>query len=169
MSNDLWQAVKNELEAHAYMSGVEREQSRIRETAEVFTPTNLIIEIFSYLDLSLFGPGKTVFDPACGDGQFLVAAKAVKVHGFGMDETEALSELYGVDIMPDNVSVCRSRLGGGNIFVGDALNPRSRVEGQSDYDYHCVNELLSSNLPGMAAKPKPQPRRAADLSIIPLF
>ena len=105
------------------MEGVNRSQERVSASAEVFTPSSLVLEILQYLDLKLLAPGKTVLDPACGDGQFLVAAKWIKVYKFKMDEQSALQELFGVDIMRDNVDVCLSRLGGGNIIMGNSLRP----------------------------------------------
>ena len=72
-----------------------------------------------------------MLDPACGDGQFLVAAKWVKVFHHGMPEAEALKDLYGVDIMRDNVDLCRRRLGGGTIVMGDSLKPARELAGQT--------------------------------------
>ena len=58
-----------------YMSGVERDKLRIKETAEVFTPTSLVQEMLDKLeetDSKLFSnSNKTFLDPSCGDGQFL--------------------------------------------------------------------------------------------------
>ena len=131
MSDDLWSLVAEDVDRHEYMAGVERTVERVNATGEVFTPTALVIEMLRYLDLELFAPGKKVLDPACGDGQFLVAAKAVKVRHFGMSEQAALRDLYGVDLMRDNVDLCRRRLGGGTVIVGDTLKPSREVEGQT--------------------------------------
>ena len=58
-----------------YMSGVERDKLRIKQTAEVFTPTPLVQEILDKLEEenpTLFSdPTKTFLDNSCGDGQFL--------------------------------------------------------------------------------------------------
>jgi type I restriction-modification system DNA methylase subunit len=54
------------------MSGIEREQARVKATGEVFTPTSLVQEILDKLPNSYFtDKTKTVLDPSCGDGQFL--------------------------------------------------------------------------------------------------
>lgn len=132
MSESLWPLVAARLSEHDYMTGVERTVDRVRATGEIFTPSALVIEILQYTDLDLFAPGKTVLDPACGDGQFLVAAKWIKVHHHGMNEAEALQDLYGVDIMRDNVDLCRRRLGGGTIVMGDALKPARELDGQTE-------------------------------------
>lgn len=131
MSERLWPRVAEKFAEHSYMAGVERTVDRVQSTGEVFTPTSLVLEMLQYVDLNLLAPGRTVLDPACGDGQFLVAAKWIKVLHHGMSETDALKDLYGVDIMRDNVDLCRRRLGGGTIVMGDTLKPARALDGQS--------------------------------------
>ena len=93
-----------------YMSGVERDQLRIKSTGEVFTPTLLVSELLNNLDESLFkNQTKTFLDPSCGDGQFLGEVLIRKVEN-GIDFETALSTIYGVDLMPDNVKLCQDRL-----------------------------------------------------------
>jgi ubiquinone/menaquinone biosynthesis C-methylase UbiE len=57
-------------------------------------------------------PNTTYLDNSCGDGNFLVALFTVLTEDYGHDPSHVLNhQLYGVDIMEDNVSVARSRLG----------------------------------------------------------
>lgn len=142
MCIELWNEIAQHMDEHGYMHGVERTVDRVRRTGEVFTPTKLVLEMVRSMPLGLFAPGRTVLDPACGDGQFLMAAKWIKVLHHRMPEEEAVSELYGVDIMRDNVELCRRRLGGGTIVVGDALAPLRDVAGQSDSDRQAMAELF---------------------------
>jgi predicted RNA methylase len=142
MSNDLWALVRADMDAHEYMAGVERTVERVRATGEIFTPTDLVIDMLSGVDLDMFAPGQTVLDPACGDGQFLMAARSIKQHHHGMSVTQACKDLYGVDIMADNVQVCRARLGGGTIVVGNTLRPLERVDGQTEHDHLLMFELF---------------------------
>jgi hypothetical protein len=81
-------------------------------------------------------------DPACGDGQFLVGVKWLKVLKFGMSEESALSEIYGIDIMRDNVDICKKRLGGGNLIMGDALNPTVKLSKQTVSEHNRMIELF---------------------------
>jgi type I restriction-modification system DNA methylase subunit len=93
-----------------YMSGVERERNRVKATGEVFTPTPLVEEILDKIDQSLFSdPTKTFLDPSCGDGQFLASVLYRKLEN-GIEFEQALSTVYGVDLMQDNVDLCRDRL-----------------------------------------------------------
>jgi hypothetical protein len=93
-----------------YMSGVDRDKLRVKATGEVFTPTPLVQEILDELDPNLFkDPSKTFIDPACGDGQFLGEVLIRKIeNGIGFEQ--ALATIYGVDLMQDNVDLCRERL-----------------------------------------------------------
>lgn len=94
----------------SYMSGVEREQSRVKATGEVFTPTELVQEVLDKMPQELFkDPTKTFLDPSCGDGQFLGEVLIRKMEN-GIDFETALGTIYGVDLMQDNVELCRERL-----------------------------------------------------------
>jgi len=52
---------------------------------------------------------KTFLDNSCGDGQFLGEVLIRKMEN-GSTFEEALSTIYGVDLMIDNVDLCRKRL-----------------------------------------------------------
>ena len=130
-----WEYIKELTDEHGYMSGVDRMSDRVQETGEVFTPTDLVIKMLSGLPTSMFAPGKTVIDPSCGDGQFLVAVKWLKVIEFNVSQEEALEDIYGVDIMRDNVDLCKKRLDGGNIIMGNTLEPNIRLDEQTDEEY----------------------------------
>ena len=93
-----------------YMGGIERDDKRITKTAEVFTPLTLVNDMLDTLPPEVFiDETKTFIDNSCGDGQFLSEILIRKVSN-GIDFEVALSSLYGVDLMPDNVERCRERL-----------------------------------------------------------
>ena len=114
-----------------YMGGIERDNLRVKATGEVFTPTQLVQETLNHLDPLLFtDPTKTFLDNSCGDGQFLGEVLIRKMEN-GSTFKQALSTTYGVDLMIDNVDLCRERLLCGqedlrhiveqNIYQADAL------------------------------------------------
>ena len=140
----MWKIITNKINDHAYMSSIDRDKQRIQSTAEIFTPTDLVIEMLNNIDINRLGAGKTILDPACGDGQFLTAIKWVKVYIHQMTEEEALQDIYGVDIMRDNVDLCKKRLGGGTILMGDSLNPDNRLKDQTDDEHYQLKGLFSS-------------------------
>jgi SAM-dependent methyltransferase len=156
MSKDIWRHIAEKVDEHGFMAGVRRDHLRISATAEVFTPTELVIEILRYLDPDLLAPGKTVLDPACGDGQFLVAAKWFKVLYFGMNEEVALLDIYGVDIMRDNVDLCRRRLGGGTILMGNSLRPSERLPLQTEHEHAQMLALFGETSDMERRKRKPR-------------
>ncbi len=102
--------IKNRLRNNPILNGVARSKDRIKATGEIFTPTLLVQEILNDLPQELFkDQNKTFIDPACGDGQFLSEILIRKIQN-GIDFETALSTIYGVDIMQDNVEICRERL-----------------------------------------------------------
>lgn len=102
--------IKEHIRNRGYMEGITRNQDRIDKTGEVFTPTPLVQEILDQLDPTLFtDPTKTFLDPSCGDGQFLGEVLIRKIEN-GSTFEQALSTIYGVDMMQDNVDLCRERL-----------------------------------------------------------
>jgi hypothetical protein len=114
-----------------YMGGVERDQLRVKATGEVFTPTELVREMLEQIPIEQFqDPTKTFLDNSCGDGQFLGEVLIRKMEN-GSTFEQALSTIYGVDLMIDNVDLCRERLRCGredlrhiveqNIYQRDAL------------------------------------------------
>jgi hypothetical protein len=127
------------------MSGIQRDKLRVKETAEVFTPTTLVQEMLDKLEesnLELFqNPTKTFLDPSCGDGQFLSEVVIRKMERSGCTLEQALSTTYGVELMEDNVKLCKERLGGPNptqeildildknIVCADALTYHYRFDG----------------------------------------
>lgn len=135
--------IKTHLFDRTYMSGVERERNRVKATGEVFTPTPLVEEILDRMDPELFkDPTKTFLDPAGGDGQFLASVLYRKLQN-GIDFETALSTLYCVDLMQDNVDLCRERLLCGredlryivekNIICADATRFNYKFDGTDPY------------------------------------
>ena len=140
MIEDIIDYIRN----RSYMSGVERDQSRVKATGEVFTPTPLVQEVLDQMDQDLFrDPAKTFLDPSCGDGQFLSEVLIRKLEN-GIDFESALGTIYGVDLMQDNVDECRDRLLCGredlrhiveqNIVCADGLRYHYRFDNSHPYD-----------------------------------
>lgn len=79
-----------------------KSKGRIKQTGEVFTPTKLVQEILDKLpDEVVKDPTKTVLDPACGNGQFLIEVA---------QRRNLLVNIFGVDIMADNCCDTIARL-----------------------------------------------------------
>ena len=92
------------------MGGVERDRLRVKATGEVFTPAELVSEVLEQIPVDQFrDPTKTFLDNSCGDGKFLGEVLIRKME-IGSTFEQALRTIYGVDLMIDNVDLCRERL-----------------------------------------------------------
>ena len=133
------------LRNRAYMAGIERDRLRIKQTNEVFTPTPMVQSCLDKIaDQTIFSDKtKTFLDNSCGDGQFLSEVLIRKLDN-GIDFKTALNTIYGVDLMQDNVELCRERLLCGhhdlrhiveqNIVCADALRYHYRFDNTPPYD-----------------------------------
>jgi len=133
--NDIIEHARN----RSYMDGVARSQLRVKQTQEVFTPTEMVRELLDQLPQDLFAePQRIYIDNSCGDGQFLSEALIRKVEN-GIDFETALSTIRGVDMMQDNVDQTKERLLCGqehlrhivdkNIICANALTYHYRFDG----------------------------------------
>ena len=109
MSQELSKIIDH-IRNRTYMGGVERDLLRVKSTGEIFTPTPLVREMLAQIDTKQFVDiNKTFLDPSCGDGQFLGEVLIRKIEN-GSTFEQALSTVYGVDLMQDNIDLCRERL-----------------------------------------------------------
>jgi hypothetical protein len=96
-----------------YMQGIERDKLRVKFTSEVFTKTEDVIILLDEFDEEVWLDKTQKFiDPSCGDGQFLSEVVIRKMERSESSLEEALSTTYGVDIMEDNIKLCKERLAG---------------------------------------------------------
>ena len=133
---------KSHLLGREYMSGIERDAARIKATAEVFTPNEMVKKLVQRVgEGDVKDPKKRIIDPTCGDGQFLAYILYCRLKA-KVPLLTALETLYGIEKEPDNVEMCRKRLSCGhddhkdvarilnhNIFEGDALEYHMRFDG----------------------------------------
>jgi len=90
-----------------------RGKDRVKQTAEVFTPMDLCLQMVRGIPQEkLRDPSTTYLDNSCGDGNFLVTLLQVLTEEYGHDRGHVLNnQLYGVDLMPDNIVEVKRRLG----------------------------------------------------------
>ena len=100
-----------------------KSRKRVRDHGEVFTPDWLVRDMCDLVAAQCADVGARFLEPACGDGNFLVEIlrrklRAARAEAGGRNDTarfrreafRALTSLYGIDILPDNVSACRANL-----------------------------------------------------------
>lgn len=92
-----------------------KSRQRVRAHGEVFTPRRMVTQMLDLVSLELeTGPNfvdKTFFEPAAGDGNFLVEILRRKLHAIAkryqpsvqpMESLFALASIYGVELLEDN-------------------------------------------------------------------
>lgn len=88
---------------------------RVRDLGEVFTPAATVDAMLDLLPAEMWipYPSRTFLEPACGDGNFLVAILERKLQAIPAEQVDrsyaqvlslaALSSIYAVDISVDNI------------------------------------------------------------------
>ena len=137
--------VVDHIRNRTYMSGVERDKLRVKATGEVFTPTELVREMLEKLPIDQFqDPSKTFLDNSCGDGQFLGEVIIRKMEN-GSTFEQALSTTYGVDLMQDNVALCRERLLCGRTDLAHIVERNIVCHDALTYDYSFNGTNMNQN------------------------
>lgn len=112
-----------------------RSRERQKQYGEVFTPTNLVLEILEKMPSHIWKEGKRFLDPTCGNGQMLAPVAIWKRE---LGHKNYLATIFGVDLFLDNVMETRSRL---LRIAGDTPFNRKMVEmnitcnNALEYDY----------------------------------
>lgn len=165
--------IKDHVRNRPYMDGVARNTIRIKATQEIFTPTEMVQNLLDTLNPNFFTDKEQPFvDPTCGDGQFLgevlirkleqsVARQEwqekvkqslgesvtpeEKAKQFAEDFETALSTIYGVDLMPDNVKLCQDRLLCGQEHLRHIVEKNIVQANALDYEYNFGEPVTFGN------------------------
>ena len=87
-----------------------KRKERRKTTAEDFTPPELVTEMLDKLPEEVWSdPSKTFCDNSAGNGNFLIQVLQRKLDQ-GHDPLQALSTIFGVELMPDNTLEIKERL-----------------------------------------------------------
>ncbi len=98
-----------------------KSKQRVQEHGEVFTAAREVKAMCDLVDNMCQDYSKRFLEPACGNGNFLAEILTRKLanikknyrrsaYDFERFSVFAVSSLYGVDILQDNVAECRNRL-----------------------------------------------------------
>jgi type I restriction-modification system DNA methylase subunit len=87
-----------------------KSHERIRDKGEIFTPKSIVLRMLKCLSEEFWKDyTKTLIDPSCGTGNFLIMIIAIKIK-MGSTSEQALSTTYGIDIAQDNIDECKERM-----------------------------------------------------------
>ena len=117
--------------------------NRLKQTAEIFTPKELVEEILNKLPENVWEENKTFCDPAAGNGNFLIEIYKYKVEKYNLDPIKSLETIYGVDLMPDNVAEIKFRLYNQiKIYLDDKFdNYKEEIQDILNTNILCKNSL----------------------------
>jgi type I restriction-modification system DNA methylase subunit len=90
-----------------------KSKERVQKFAEVYTPANIVKDMCDLIPETLWDNIERRFlEPACGSGNFLAEIFERKLTRCKCEPEGlvALSSIYGIDILPDNVEESRQRL-----------------------------------------------------------
>lgn len=116
-----------------------KRHQRKKQTAEEFTCPELVSEMLDKLPPEVFSdPTKTFCDPAAGNGNFLVEVLRRKLT-LNHPPLQALSTIFGVELMSDNVEEMKDRL----LIELPSLSPEDAKEARRIVNHNiiCANAL----------------------------
>ena len=93
-----------------------KSKERVSAHGEVFTAEREVKAMCDMINDECLRTESTFLEPACGDGNFLAEILTRKLSAIKNDPDYlrksliALSSLYGIDILDDNVRICQQRL-----------------------------------------------------------
>lgn len=96
-------------------------RQRVIDHGEVYTPSSLVNDMLDLVAHECERIDSKFLEPACGNGNFLAEVlrrKLLTVQKenarnrlrWERDAIRAVCSIYGIDLLPDNVQVCRDRL-----------------------------------------------------------
>lgn len=98
-----------------------KSRDRVQEHGEVFTPPFIVADMLALVESKVKNIESRFLEPACGDGNFLAAILEARLNlldkKYRCHQPEwerqaffAVSSLYGIELLQDNVERCRKRL-----------------------------------------------------------
>jgi hypothetical protein len=98
-----------------------KSKQRVKDHGEVFTPDFVVNDMLNLVKNETERIESRFLEPACGDGNFLAPILIKKLNivlkKYGRSQTEfeknsfiAVSSIYGVDLLEDNIKTCVDRL-----------------------------------------------------------
>lgn len=98
-----------------------KSKARVRDHGEVFTPDFIVSDMLNLVRQETERIESRFLEPACGSGNFLIEVLKRKLevvrNRYRKNQFEyeryaivAISSIYGIDILPDNIEECKQRL-----------------------------------------------------------
>lgn len=155
----LTEEAEHNLLSQAQENVTRRLKDRTDKTGEVFSSSELVIEMLESLPNASWNETEQHVDPAMGNSQFLAASCIARAE---MKQANWLERTFGVDLMIDNLNESKDRLVkiavrygydkqvardivNENLHLGNTLDPEAVLEDQTELDRKFMIENFSKN------------------------
>ncbi len=130
-----------------------KSKERIADFGEVFTPEKEVNAMLDLVENEIERIDSRFLEPACGDGNFLIQILRRKIYvvekryskeqiDFERNVFLAVSSIYGIDILKDNVQECRERL---TEFVETIYKTKFKTEYNPKF-INAIRYVISKNI-----------------------
>jgi len=82
---------------------------RVRKNGEVFTPVHIVQEMIAAIPNTAWQKNKAILEPTCGEGVFITECIKKRL-SLKLDIEIIINEIFGFDIMEDNIQICKQNI-----------------------------------------------------------
>ena len=115
--------------------GIKRSKERINKGGEVFTPNVLVKRLLDKIPEEKWkDPKATWLEPCFGNGQIVIGILERRISS-GISPIIALQTLFGVELMQDNVDLCKDRIR--DVLRANKVKITKKVNDIIDHNFVC--------------------------------
>ena len=115
--------------------GITRSKERITKNGEVFTPKALVEKMMDKIPVEKWSdPDATFLEPTFGSGNMLICMLERRIAS-GIEPIQAVKTLYGVELMQDNVDLCKDRIR--EVLRANKVKIDKKVNDIIDHNFVC--------------------------------
>lgn len=115
--------------------GITRSKERITKNGEVFTPKALVEKMMDKIPVEKWSdPEATFLEPTFGSGNMLICMLERRIAS-GIEPMQAVKTLYGVELMQDNVDLCKDRIR--EVLRANKVKITKKVNDIIDHNFVC--------------------------------
>ena len=115
--------------------GITRSKERITKNGEVFTPRSLVEKMMNKIPEEKWkDPNSVWLEPTFGSGNMLICMLERRIAS-GVEPIQAVKTLYGVELMQDNVDLCKDRIR--EVLRANKVKIDKKVNDIIDHNFVC--------------------------------
>ena len=115
--------------------GITRSKERITKNGEVFTPRSLVEKMMDKIPEEKWkDPNSVWLEPTFGSGNMLICMLERRIAS-GVEPVQAVKTLYGVELMQDNVDLCKDRIR--EVLRANKVKIDKKVNDIIDHNFIC--------------------------------